>query len=84
MAYLDNFGINSDIFVYAKLEHQFLYQKLGWEDLGDCPFPLPTPGTDVSYSLHTVVRRGIIHMASAVAAVPSSEAAVDMSGDEYL
>lgn len=68
MAYLDNFDIKSDIFVYAKLEHQFLYRRLGWEEHGDCRFLLPTTGTDVPYSLQTFVRRGIINMVSAVAA----------------
>lgn len=81
MTYLDNFDIKSDIFVYAKLEHQFLYRRLGWED--DCHFLLPTTGTDVPYSLQTFVRRGIINMVSAVAGVPCSEATVDLSGNKY-
>jgi hypothetical protein len=59
MAYLENFDASRDIFVYSKLEHELIYRSLGWEDLGNCYFPVPTTG-HVPYSLRIFLRRGAV------------------------
>ena len=66
----------NDIFVQTKLEHETLYQDLGWENGGDMVFAVTASVTGDAYPLRAYIRRG-----TGGASVPSFDPAAIVSLD---